>query len=131
MLSEPSGLVLVIVRGGCVPIASAGGFDILAWPSRADLTRRVSQYEAQTIQLDLDAVFAGTAPDVYLRPNDLLNVGTHAIAPFLAVLRNSFRMSYGLGFVYDRNYADEDTFFAKEQQRTRRTAERQARGLPF
>lgn len=112
-------------------IASAGGFDILAWPARADLTRRVSQYEAQTIQLDLDAVFAGNAPDVYLRPNDILNVGTHPIASFLAVLRNSFRMSYGLGFVYDRNYADEDTFFAKEAQKNRRTAERQARGLPF
>lgn len=112
-------------------IASAGGFDVLAWPARADLTRRVSEIEAQTVQLDLDAMFAGKVPDVYLKSNDILNVGTHPIASFLAVLRNSFRMSYGLGFVYDRNYADEDTFFAKEQLKARRRQERQTRGLPF
>ena len=45
--------------------------------------------------------------------------------------RNSFRFSYGLGFVYDRNFADKDTFFAQEQLKTRRRAEAEARGLPY
>lgn len=112
-------------------IASAGGFDALAWPSRADLVRRLSQYEEQIVQLDLDAIFAGNAPDFYLRPNDILNVGTHAVATFLAVARNAFRLSYGFGFVYDRNFADEDSFFAQEQIRARRRAERQQLGLPI
>lgn len=112
-------------------IASAGGFDALAWPSRADLVRRLSQYEEQIVQLDLDAIFAGNAPDFYMRPNDILNVGTNAAATFLAVARNAFRLSYGFGFVYDRNFADEDSFFAKEQLRSRKRSERQQLGLPL
>jgi polysaccharide biosynthesis/export protein len=111
-------------------VASSGGFGPLAWPSRADLVRRVSQDEEQIIQLDLDAIFAGTAPDFYLKPNDIVNVGTTPAAVFLAVLRNAFRFSYGFGFVYDRNFADSDTFQAKEQLKTRRFQEAQARGIP-
>ena len=112
-------------------ITSAGGFDALAWPARADLIRRVNQFEEQTIQVDLDAIFAGNAPDIYMKENDILNVGTTPIAPFLAVLRNSFRMSYGFGLVYDRNFADQDTFFAQEQRKNRRRVEAQAKGIPF
>jgi polysaccharide export outer membrane protein len=111
-------------------IASGGGFGPLAWPSRADLIRRIGRDEEQMIQLDLDAIFAGTAPDFYLKPNDVVNVGTNAAAPFLAVLRNAFRFSYGFGFVYDRNFADSDTFQAREQVKQRRFQESQARGLP-
>lgn len=112
-------------------IAAAGGFGPLAWPSRADLIRRVSQDEEQVIQLDLDAIFAGNAPDFYLRPNDIVNVGTSPAALFLAVLRNAFRFSYGFGFVYDRNFADSDTFQAREQVRQRRIQEAQLKGVPL
>jgi len=112
-------------------IASAGGFGPLAWPSRADLVRRVSQDEEQIIQLDLDAIFAGNAPDFYLKPNDIVNVGTTPAAMFLAVLRNAFRFSYGFGFVYDRNFADSDSFQAKEQVKQRRIQEAQLKGLPI
>ena len=112
-------------------IVSAGGFSPLAWPSRAELTRRVSKDQEQTIQIDLDAIFAGKAADFYLRPNDTLNVGSSPAATFLAVLRNAFRVSYGFGFVYDRNFADSDTFAAREQVKNRRRIEAQARGVPF
>lgn len=112
-------------------IASAGGFGPLAWPSRADLIRRVSQDEEQIIQLDLDSIFAGNAPDFYLKPNDIVNVGTTPAALFLAVLRNAFRFSYGFGFVYDRNFADSDTFAAREQVKQRRIQEAQIRGVPL
>ncbi len=111
-------------------VAAAGGFGPLAWPARADLIRRVNQDEEQIIQLDLDAIFAGNAPDFYLRPNDILNVGTTPVSVFLAVLRNSFRFSYGLGFVYDRNFADSDSFGAREQVKARREASAARRGLP-
>jgi polysaccharide export outer membrane protein len=111
-------------------IAAAGGFGALAWPSRADLVRRISKDEEQVIQLDLDAIFAGDAPDFYLRPNDIVNVGTTPQALFLAVLRNAFRFSYGFGFVYDRNFADSDSFQAREAVKTRRNQEALARGLP-
>lgn len=112
-------------------IASAGGYGPLAWPSRADLIRRLGKDEEQFIQIDLDAIFAGTAPDFYLRSNDVVNVGSSPISTFLAVIRNAFRFSYGFGFVYDRNFADSDTFFAREQIKQRRRLEAQQRGLPF
>ncbi len=112
-------------------IASAGGFSPLAWPSRADLIRRVNKDEEQFIQIDLDAIFAGKAPDFYLRPNDMVNVGSSPISTFLAVARNAFRFSYGFGFVYDRNFADSDAFFAREQVKQRKNQERIQRGLPF
>jgi hypothetical protein len=92
--------------------------------------RRISQDEEQLIQLDLDAIFSGNSPDFYLKPNDIVNVGTHPAAIFLAVLRNAFRFSYGFGFVYDRNFADADSFGAKEQVKARRSAEALQRGLP-
>lgn len=112
-------------------IASAGGFGPLAWPARADLVRRISGDEEQMIQIDLDAIFSGKTPDFYLRPNDIVNVGSSPASAFLAVLRNSFRLSYGFGFVYDRNFADSDSFSAREQVKNRRRLEAQARGLPF
>jgi polysaccharide biosynthesis/export protein len=111
-------------------IVSGGGFGPLAWPSRAEVVRRVGKDEEQIIQLNLDAIFAGTAPDFYVKPNDIVNVGTNAAAVFLAVLRNAFRFSYGFGFVYDRNFADSDTFDAKQQLKAEHRAERVAKGLP-
>ena len=112
-------------------IVAAGGFGPLAWPARADLIRRVSNDEEQIIQVDLDAIFAGKAPDFFLRPDDVVNVGSSPAATFLAVMRNAFRLSYGFGFVYDRNFGDSDSFAAREQVKNRRRVESQLRGIPF
>ena len=38
-------------------------------------------------------------------------VGTAFWAPFLAAVRNGFRITYGFGFLYDRNYYDDDQDF--------------------
>ncbi|NBB82114.1 MAG: hypothetical protein GVY28_01785, partial [Alphaproteobacteria bacterium] len=40
----------------------------------------------------------------YLKPDDTINIGTNLPAPWLAILRNSFRFSYGMGFLLDRNF---------------------------
>jgi hypothetical protein len=53
----------------------------------------------------MDKVASGQQPDIYLKPNDIVRVGTQAHAPFLAAFRNAFRVTYGFGFLYDRNYA--------------------------
>ena len=66
-----------------------------------------------------------------LRDEDIVNVGTHFVAPFLFIARNSFRFTYGFGFVYDRNFADKDAFYGKVNPQTLKIQEAQRLGLPF
>lgn len=108
-------------------IASAGGLDLLAWPSRCEIVRRLDQDREQIIPVNLEQIFMGNQDDVYLRPGDIVNVGTNFIAPFLATVRSSFRMSYGFGFVYDRNYGDIDSYGPKENPESVRRQERNFR----
>ena len=89
-------------------IASAGPMTPLAWPSRCEITRRVGDNREVTYRVNLEKSFAGTAPDVFLKPHDIINVGSHPVARWMAVIRQSFRATYGFGFVYDRNFADKD-----------------------
>lgn len=88
-------------------IVSAGGLSTLAVPERVDLTRMVGKDRQATIRLDLRAVKEGTMPDIYLKRDDVINVGTNFWAYPLAVVRNGFRATYGFGFVLDRNFADD------------------------
>ncbi len=90
-------------------IASAGNLAPLAWPNRCTVYRRYGDRE-EMHQVNLDAIFAGKEQDLLLKNNDLILVGTHPAASFLAVIRNAFRLTYGFGFVYDRNFADIDSF---------------------
>lgn len=83
-------------------IAASGGLGGLAIPRRCDLIRRIGNTEV-TVQVDLQRIFDGEQPDIFLKANDLVNVGTDLIAPFLAVTRNAYRASYGWGYTYDRN----------------------------
>jgi len=93
-------------------VASAGNIAPLGWPDRCTVYRRYGDREEMK-QVNLDAIFAGKQADLFLRKDDLIVVGTHPVAPFLAVIRNAFRMTYGFGFVYDRNFADIDAFNPK------------------
>jgi len=86
-------------------IESAGMFDELAIPQRTDVIRRIDPDREVYVRIDLSKIFAGEAPDVFLKPNDQVVVGTNALAPFLTALRGAFRITYGFGFLYDRNYA--------------------------
>jgi protein involved in polysaccharide export with SLBB domain len=89
-------------------IASAGGLGPLAWPKRCEVVRRISKKREEIVMVDLDKIAAGVQPDFFIKPNDLINVGTHPTSRYRAVLRNAFRATYGFGFLYDRNFADRD-----------------------
>ncbi len=92
-------------------VASAGMLDGLAIPARTEVVRRVGANKEVYVRVDLDKIFAGEQPDIYLKPNDVVNVGTNAVAPFLAAIRGAFRFTYGFGFLYDRNFADDNNDF--------------------
>jgi hypothetical protein len=89
-------------------VAAAGGFDQLAVPTKTDIIRRIGADREVFARVDLDKVFAGQQPDIYLKPNDIVRVGTNAFQPFVASFRNAFRITYGFGFLYDRNYAPDN-----------------------
>jgi polysaccharide export outer membrane protein len=89
-------------------IAAAGGLGPLAWPKRCEVIRRIGNDKEEIVMVDLDKIARGEQPDFFIKPNDLINVGTHSTARWRAVLRNAFRSTYGFGFVYDRNFADRD-----------------------
>jgi protein involved in polysaccharide export with SLBB domain len=86
-------------------IIGASMLDGLAIPQRTDVIRHVDPNHEVFVRVDLAKVFAGEEPDIYLKPGDKVIVGTNALAPFLAAIRGGFRMTYGFGFLYDRNYA--------------------------
>lgn len=85
-------------------IASAGGLSGLAWPERVELIRQINTTEQAIVRLDMRAIANGTEPDIYLKQNDIINIGTSGVALPLAVFRNGLRMTYGFGFVLDRNF---------------------------
>ncbi len=89
-------------------IAAAGNLGPLSWPNNSILIRRVGRDEEEIRPLHLQDIMAGREPDFFLKPNDVIAVGSYWAAPFLAVWRNAFRMTYGFGFIYDRNYSDRE-----------------------
>jgi hypothetical protein len=89
-------------------IATAGGLTALAWPKKVEVTRRVGENKEVTVMVDLDKIAKGLQPDFFIKPYDLINVGTHGTARYLAVLRNAFGASYGFSFSYGRNFASPD-----------------------
>ncbi len=88
-------------------VVSAGMLDGLAIPQRTNIVRRVGPNREVFARVDLAKIFEGAAPDIYLKPDDVVQVGTNFLAPFLAAIRGGFRVTYGFGFLYDRNYADD------------------------
>jgi polysaccharide biosynthesis/export protein len=89
-------------------ISAAGGLGQLAWPKKVEVVRRIGKNKEEIVMVDLDKIAKGLQPDFFVKPHDLINVGTHSSSRFLAVLRNAFRVTYGFGFIYDRNFATKD-----------------------
>lgn len=97
-------------------IASSGGLGPLAIPERVDLIRRIGRDREGTVRLNLRAIYEGTQPDIFLKAEDHIVIGTNWWATPLAVIRNGFRVSYGFGFLLDRNFGN-DVFGAPPTNR--------------
>ncbi|NLX14541.1 MAG: hypothetical protein GXY44_12935 [Phycisphaerales bacterium] len=108
-------------------LASVGGLDPLAWPSRCELARKLEGDRVEITQWNLARIIDGRDPDIYLKPGDVVNVGTHAMAMLLYKIRNGFRLGYGFDFSYSRNFADIDSFGGQVNPDTRRRADLQRR----
>lgn len=108
-------------------ISAAGGLGGLADPMRCELIRRIGDQQEQIVHIDLDRIFSGKDEDIILKPNDIINVGTNPLMPFLAIIRHAFRMTYGFGFIYDRNFADIDSYGPQDNPTDRRRSERRTR----
>ena len=88
-------------------ITAAGGLNSIAIPERVDLTRHIGHDRLATIRLNFRAIKERTQPDIYLKPNDQVDIGTSFWATPMAIIRNGFRMSYGFGFLLDRNFGND------------------------
>lgn len=94
-------------------IASAGGLNGIAAPQKVEVVRRIGKNKAgmmqeQIVMVDLKKISKGQQPDFFIKPYDLINVGTTGTSRWLEELRNGFRATYGFGFIYDRNFAESD-----------------------
>jgi len=86
-------------------VISARMLDGYAIPRKTDVIRRIGGDKEVFVRVDLERIFEGRQPDVFLKANDVVQVGTDWYPPFLAAIRGAFRLTYGFGFLYDRNYA--------------------------
>ena len=100
-------------------VISAGMLDELAIPERTDIVRRIGRDKEVFVRVNLVKVFEGRQPDIFLKPYDIVNVGTNALAPFIAAVRNGFRITYGFGFLYDRNFYLDPSQQIQQQQSTK------------
>ncbi len=99
-------------------IDAAGGLNQIAIPERVDLTRMVGPSSQAMVRVNLRAIAEGTHPDIFLKPDDRITIGTNFWAYPLAVIRGGFRASYGFGFLLDRNFGS-DVFGAPPDSRLR------------
>jgi hypothetical protein len=99
-------------------IVAAGGLGEEAIPERVDLVRIVGNNQQAMMRIDLRAMYEGTQPDILLKKDDMINVGSNFWAFPLAVIRNGFRANYGFGFLLDRNFGS-DVFGVPPESRSR------------
>lgn len=88
-------------------VAAAGGLNPLAIPERVDFTRKLDDNREATIRINLAAIRNRAEPDIYIRQDDHVHIGTNFWAAPLAVIRNGFRATYGFGFLLDRNFGND------------------------
>ena len=85
-------------------VASAGGFSAPGMPEKVDIIRRIDLDQEATMRFNARAIFHGHQPDFFIKPDDIINVGTNMGNMPLAIIRRGFRVSYGFGFILDRNF---------------------------
>ncbi len=87
-------------------LTAAGNLQGLPDPKNAVLYRRLEGNQELVMPMNVESIFRGEEPDVYLRPDDIIAVGSSPRAYWLSIVRYAFRLTYGFGFIYDRNFAD-------------------------
>ena len=88
-------------------VAAAGGLTEIAIPERVDLVRRLPGGREAAIRVNLGAIRNMSEPDIILKKDDHVIIGTNFWATPLAVFRNGLRMTYGFGFLLDRNWGND------------------------
>ena len=88
-------------------VDAAGGLGQIAIPQRVDLIRRIGGDKEACIRVNLAAIRNRAEPDIFMKSDDHVIIGTNFWATPLAVVRNGFRMTYGFGFLIDRNWGND------------------------
>ncbi|MGA1265637.1 MAG: polysaccharide biosynthesis/export family protein [Phycisphaerales bacterium] len=88
-------------------VDAAGGLSGIAIPERVDLIRRIGGDKEACIRVNLAAIRNRAEPDIFMKADDHVLIGTNFWATPLAVIRNGFRMTYGFGFLVDRNWGND------------------------
>jgi protein involved in polysaccharide export with SLBB domain len=90
-------------------ITSAGDLGPIAVAEKISLTRRIGDDQdlQATVTLNYAAIIQRTEPDIFLKPNDHISIGTTWGATPMAIIRNGFRTTYGFGFLLDRNFGND------------------------
>ena len=88
-------------------IIAAGDLGPIAVPERVSLTRRIGANMQATVSLNYAAILQQTEPDIFIKPNDTISIGTSWGATPMAIIRNGFRATYGFGFLLDRNFGND------------------------
>ncbi len=88
-------------------VDAAGGLGQIAIPQRVDLIRRIGGDKEAAIRVNLAAIRNRAEPDIFMKSDDHVIIGTNFWATPLAVIRNGFRMTYGFGFLVDRNWGND------------------------
>jgi protein involved in polysaccharide export with SLBB domain len=88
-------------------VDAAGGLGQIAIPQRVDLIRRIGGDKEAAIRVNLAAIRNRAEPDIFMKSDDHVIIGTNFWATPLAVIRNGFRMTYGFGFLIDRNFGND------------------------
>jgi protein involved in polysaccharide export with SLBB domain len=86
-------------------VISARMLDPFAVPAKTDIIRRIGADKQVFVRVNLEKIFEGRQPDIFLKPNDEVLVGTDFYPTFLYALKTAFRLTAGFGFIYDRNFA--------------------------
>ncbi len=108
-----------VVRPGCYSltgrpmtvkqaIAVAQGLTPMACPKYCEIVRRIGPNNEVIDMFDLDKIANGEQPDFFLKPNDLINVGTNPSPQWRAAMRDAQKPAGGLTFGYGRNFNDAD-----------------------
>jgi hypothetical protein len=93
-------------------LAAAGNLGASAWPENSYLVRRIGENQEQVIAIDIEKIFRGEESDIFLKPEDVIAVGTHFAVPFIAALRGIVP-TFSIGFSYSRSF--EPTLLTRER----------------